>query len=165
MKQLVIIAAAAENDALGKNNALLWHLPDDFKRFKALTTGHKLIMGRKTLESLPKALPYRTHIVVTRNKSYIPPFPCSVVHTLEDAIALVDKEETAFVIGGGDLYQQTISRATRIELTRIHASFEADTFFPHIATDTWNLVDESYHQKDERHRYDFTYLTYQRKDF
>lgn len=163
MKQLVIIAAAAENNALGKNNALLWHLPDDFKRFKSLTTGHKLIMGRKTLESLPKALPHREHIVLTKNTAYTPPFPCTVVHTLESAFALIANDETAFVIGGGALYTQCIAFATTIELTRVHASFEADAFFPEWDMTQWELVQQEHHAKDERHKYAFTYLTYQRK--
>lgn len=162
MRQLILIAAAAENNALGKDNTLLWHLPDDFKHFKSLTMGHKLIMGRKTLESLPKALPHREHIVVTRNKKYVPPFPCTVVHTLESAFALVNDEETAFVIGGGTLYQQSMAFATAIELTRVHASFEADTFFPEIEVTQWELVQQEHHPQDDRHSYAFTYLTYQR---
>lgn len=163
MKQLILIAAAAENNALGKDNALLWHLPDDFQHFKSLTMNHKLIMGRKTLESLPKALPHREHIVITRNKTYNPPFPCTVVHTLENALALVNDEETAFIIGGGAIYKQAISFATAIELTRVHASFKADTFFPEIEATQWEVVHREYHPKDGRHPYDFTYFTYQRK--
>ena len=89
MKELIIIAAAAENNALGINNDLPWHLPDDFKRFKQLTTGHKIIMGRKTLESFPKALPNREHIVITRDRSYVPKFDCTIVHSLEDAVAQI----------------------------------------------------------------------------
>ncbi|MEM9649630.1 MAG: dihydrofolate reductase [Bacteroidota bacterium] len=162
MKQLIIIAAAGENNALGKDNDLPWHLPDDFKRFKALTSGHKIIMGRKTLESFPKALPNREHIAITRERGYTPKFQCEMVHSLEDAIALVGNHERAFIIGGGEIYKQAMDHATDIELTRIHASFEADTFFPPIDETQWKLTKEESHPKDEKHAYSFTYLTYTR---
>ncbi|WP_343487581.1 dihydrofolate reductase [Allomuricauda sp. d1] len=160
MNRLVIIAAAAENNALGINNDLPWHLPDDFKRFKALTSGHKIIMGRKTLESFPKPLPNREHIVVTRDKDYIPKFDCTLFHSLEEALHFAKIDERSFIIGGGEIYRQSMDHATDIELTRIHADFEADTFFPEIDEDIWQLVKEEYYAKDERHKYDFTYLTY-----
>ena len=164
MNRLIIIAAAGENNALGINNDLPWHLPDDFKRFKQLTSGHKIIMGRKTLESFPKALPDREHIVVTRDKNYIPKFPCKVVHSLEEGIALTKEDATAFIIGGGEIYKQSMDHATHIELTRVHASFEADTFFPEIDLKQWELVSEERHGKDERHKFDFTYQTFKRKE-
>ena len=164
MSKLIIIAAAAENNALGINNDLPWHLPDDFKRFKSLTTGHKIIMGRKTLESFPKALPNREHIVITRDKNYRPKFQCTVVNSIKSAIALTKKGEKAFIIGGGEIYKQSLKFATHIELTRIHASIEADTFFPEIDISEWLLIKEDYHPKDEMHKYDFTYLSYKRKD-
>ncbi|WP_222983267.1 dihydrofolate reductase [Flagellimonas meishanensis] len=163
MKRLVIIAAAGENNALGKDNDLPWHLPDDFKRFKALTSGHKIIMGRKTLESFPKPLPNREHIAITRERDYAPKFPCKVVNSLEEALALVGETETAYIIGGGEIYHQAMDVATDIELTRIHASFEADTFFPEIDGNQWTLVKEEHHPKDDRHAHSFTYLTYVRK--
>ncbi|MBS9462351.1 dihydrofolate reductase [Flagellimonas sp. 389] len=163
MKQLTIIAAAGENNALGINNDLPWHLPDDFKRFKALTTGHKIIMGRKTLESFPKALPNREHIVITRDKAYTPKFPCTLVHSITDAIALTANTQQAFIIGGGEIYKQAMEFATTIELTRIHASFEADTFFPEIDESIWALVKKEHHPKDEKHNYEFTYLTYSKR--
>lgn len=163
MKQLIIIAAAAENNALGINNDLPWHLPDDFKRFKTLTSGHKIIMGRKTLESFPKALPDREHIAITRDKDYKPQFPCNIVHSLKDAIALVGASERAFIIGGGEIYKQALYFATDIELTRIHSSFEADTFFPEIDDNKWELVKEEFHPKDEKHQHSFTYQTFSRK--
>lgn len=163
MRRLIIIAAAGENNALGINNDLPWHLPDDFKRFKTLTTGHKIIMGRKTLESFPKALPNREHIVITRDENYTPKFPCTIAHSIENAIELVVDEESAFIIGGGEIYRQAMKFATDIELTRIHDSFEADTFFPSIDTSEWELVNEAHHPKDEKHQHDFTYLSYRRK--
>lgn len=162
---LTLIAAAGENNALGKDNDLLWHLPNDFKRFKLLTTGHKIIMGRKTFKSFPKPLPNRTHIIITRDKNYNPNHPeCIVTHSLEEALNLVSEEETAFIIGGGEIYALAMEFANRIELTRVHHSFEqADTFFPEIDPSLWQLTEEHYHPKDERHQYDFTYLTYLRK--
>lgn len=163
MGKLIIIAAAAENNALGKDNDLIWHLPDDFKRFKELTSGHKIIMGRKTLESFPKPLPNRTHIAITRDEDYAPKFPCTIVHSMGDAMALVGEDETAFIIGGGNIYKQSMAIATDIELTRVHGTFEADAFFPEIDENQWKLVNEEYHPRDDRHKYDFTYLTYTRK--
>lgn len=163
MKRLIVIAAAAENNALGKDNDLVWHLPDDFKRFKSITSGHKIIMGRKTLESFPKPLPNREHIAITRDTDYVPKFPCTIVHSLDEAIALVKDGETAFIIGGGEIYKQSMAIATDIELTRVHGTFEADAFFPEIDKNKWELVNEEYHPKDERHDYAFTYLTYRRK--
>ena len=160
-----MIAAAAEDNALGKDNDLLWHLPDDFKRFKKLTTDHKIIMGRKTFESFSKPLPDRVHIIVTRDKNYKVDFKdCIVVHSLEDAITLVENDALAFIIGGGEIYKQGEKFANEVELTRVHANFEdADTFFPEIDPKIWKLVSEIHHEKDEHHKYAFSYLTYVRK--
>jgi dihydrofolate reductase len=160
-----MIAAAGEKNALGKDNDLLWHLPDDFKRFKTLTTGHPIIMGRKTFESFPKPLPNRKHIIITRDRGYQVPFEnCVVVHGLEAALGLVENEPLAYIIGGGEIYRQAEPLADTIELTRIHHDFpEADTFFPVIDENKWVLVRASHHQADERHKYSFTYLTYQRR--
>jgi len=164
VSKLIIIAAAAENNALGINNELPWHLPDDFKRFKNLTTGHKIIMGRKTLESFPKALPNRTHIVITRDKNYVPKFNCITVHSIEAAIVLTKNDTQSYIIGGGEIYKQSLEYATHIELTRVHSkTIEADTFFPEIDLKKWELIKEEYHPKDDRHSYDFSYLTYKRK--
>lgn len=165
MKTVIMIAAAAENNAIGKDNDLLWHLPDDFKRFKKLTTGHNIIMGRKTFESFPKPLPSRTHIIITRDTSYtVDHEQCVVVHSLETALDIV-KDEIAYIIGGGEIYKLAESHATKIELTRVHATFEdSDTFFPNINETDWELISSEYHSKDERHKFDFTYLTYRRKN-
>lgn len=164
MNTITLIAAASKNNALGKDNDLLWHLPDDFKRFKKLTTGHKIIMGRKTFESFPKPLPNRTHIVITRDKDYTIDFEeCIVVHSIEAALKLVENDEISYVIGGGEIYRQSEKFANKIELTRVHKAFDADTFFPEIDLNDWELIEEEYHQRDEKHKYDFTYLTYVRK--
>jgi dihydrofolate reductase len=159
---IILIAAAAENNALGKNNDLVWHLPDDFKRFKELTSNHYIIMGRKTFESFPKLLPNRTHIIVTRQKNYHPDH-CIVVDSLEKALEFIPKEEDGFIIGGGEIYKQALKFAHVIELTRVHASYEADTFFPEINFNEWQLIEEIYHPKDDKHAVDFSYLTYIRK--
>ena len=164
MNTIVLIAAASKNNALGKDNDLLWHLPDDFKRFKKLTSGHKIIMGRKTFQSLPKPLPNRTHIIITRDRDYTVDFDdCIVVHSIEAALKLVEDDEISFVIGGGEIYRQSEKYATKIELTRVHRAFEADTFFPEIDLNDWKLIEEEYHPRDEKHKYDFTFLTYTRK--
>lgn len=159
---LTIIAAAAENNALGKDNQLVWHLPDDFKRFKSLTSGHYIIMGRKTFESFPKPLPNRTHVIITRQTDYKVPEGCLVVSNLQEAINSCPKEEEVFVIGGGQIYQQAIDLVDKIDLTRVHTSVEADTFFPEIDLSKWELVFEEFHPKDEKHNFDFTFLTYKK---
>ena len=163
MNKLIIIAAAAENNALGINNDLPWHLPDDFKRFKNLTTGHKIIMGRKTLESFPKALPNREHIVITRDKNYKPKIECTIVNSIDAAIELTKDDKHSYIIGGGEIYKQSLDYATHIELTRVHAILDADTFFPEIDKAKWTLIKEEKHLKDDKHKYDFTYLTYKRR--
>ena len=160
---LTIIAAASENNALGKDNQLLWHLPEDFKRFKTLTSGHYIIMGRKTFESFPKPLPNRTHLIITRQPNYQAPEGCVVVSSLEKAMELCPANEEAFVIGGGEIYQQAINIVDKIDVTRVHTTIDADTFFPEIDTNIWKLVFEEFHPKDEKHAFDFTFLTYVRR--
>lgn len=159
---IIMIAAAAENNALGKNNAMLWHLPDDFKRFKALTTGHHIIMGRKTFESFPKPLPNRTHIIITKQKDYQPENGI-VVNSIEAAIAACPAGENAFIIGGGQIYELGLPLTDKIELTRVHGTFEADAFFPEFNPSEWELTDAEFHDKDAKHDYSFTYQTFIRK--
>lgn len=159
---ITIIAAAAQNNALGKNNQLIWYLSDDLKRFKSLTLDGYIIMGRKTFESLPGILPKRKHIVITRNPEFRQE-GVVVVQSLEQALEVVPSDEVAFVVGGGEIYAQTINIADKIELTRVHHDFEADTFFPEIDLDKWELVSSEFHPKDEKHQYDFTFETYLRK--
>ena len=163
---ITVIAAAAENNALGKNNNLVWHLPDDFKRFKQLTSGHYIIMGRKTFESFPKPLPNRTHIIITRQKKYAEKINCDsciVVESIENAIAKTNPNEENFIIGGGEIYKQSLAFADKIELTRVHGTFAADAFFPEINSDEWILENEEYHPKDEKHQTDFSFQTYIKK--
>lgn len=159
---VIMVVAAAENNALGKDNDLLWHLPDDFKRFRQITTGHPIIMGRKTFESLPKMLPNRTHVIITRQKDYKPE-GCIVVDSLEKALALYPKNEDVFIIGGGEIFKIAMPLTDVVELTRVHANFDADTFFPELNPDEWQLSGSEFHPKDERHAYDFTFETYTKK--
>ena len=158
---ITMIAAAGENNELGLNNDLVWHLPDDFKRFKDLTSHHHIIMGRKTLQSFPKLLPNRTHIVITRDKDFSQQ-NVVVTHSMEEALRAVRNDEQPFIIGGGEIYEIGMDVAHRIELTRVHGRFKADTFFPEIPQSEWKLVSEVYHPKDPRHAYSFTYETWDR---
>lgn len=156
-----MIAAAGEQNELGKDNDLVWHLPDDFKRFKELTTGHYIIMGRKTFESFPKPLPNRTHVVISRNTHYIKE-GAVVVGSLEEAVDLAKNDPQPFIIGGGEIYKLGMKVADKIELTRVHGTFEADTFFPEIPETKWKLISKTEHPKDDKHAYAFTYETWVR---
>lgn len=159
---ITLIAAAAENNALGKDNRMIWHLPDDFKRFKQLTTGHHIIMGRKTLESMNGPLPNRTNVVITRQGDYVYD-GCVIVHSLDEALAACPQNEEVFIIGGGEIYNQSINKADKIELTRVHTTMEADAFFPEINENEWTLTESVYHDKDEKHKLDFVFETWVRK--
>jgi len=159
---ITIIAAVSENNALGKDNDLVWHLPDDFKRFKQLTTGHHIVMGRKTFESFPKPLPNRIHIVITRDKNYKKE-GAVVVHSLKEALKIAKKDKQPYIIGGGEIYKQALPLTEKLELTRVHATVEADTFFPEIDEKEWELIHQEFHPKDDKHEFAFTYLTYIRK--
>jgi len=159
-KTITIIVAAAENDAIGKNNDLIWSLPDDLKRFKRLTSGHCIIMGRKTFDSFPGLLPNRKHIVISKKSESYFPDEVVVVNNFEDAIKATNEDENPYVIGGGQIYNLAMKHSDIIELTRIHEEFEADTFFPKINWDEWELINEENHEIDERHKYSFTYKTY-----
>ena len=162
MGTVTMIAAAGENNALGKDNDLVWHLPDDFRRFKTLTTGHYIIMGRKTFESFPQPLPNRTHVVITRQKDYHPE-GAVIVHSLEEALKVAQEDPQPFIIGGGEIFDLGMDVTDKIERTRVHGKFEADAFFPELDLEKWDLISSEYHGKDERHNYDFTFLTYVRR--
>ena len=159
---IVMIAAVAENNALGKNNELVWHLPNDFKRFKELTSEHYIIMGRKTFESFPKPLPNRTHVVITRQENYQPE-GCIVVNSIENAIKACPENEIIYIIGGGEIYNQGLAFSDKIEITKVHAEFEADAFFPEVKAEEWELVQSDFNAKDEKHLYDYTYQTFVKK--
>jgi dihydrofolate reductase len=157
---IIMIAAASENNALGKNNEMIWNLPNDFKRFKNLTSGHHIIMGRKTFKSLEKPLPNRTHIVITRQKNYAPE-GCIVVHSMEEAIEICPENENSYIIG--EIYTLGMTFSDKIELTLVHHNFEADAFFPEIELKDWEITNSEFQPKDEKHLFNYTYQTYSRK--
>ncbi len=159
---IILIVAVAENNALGKDNQIIWHLPDDFKRFKQLTSNHYIVMGRKTFESFPKPLPNRTHVVISRQKNYQPE-GCIVVQNLEEALSVCPKNEDIFIIGGAQIYELALPICDKLELTRVHKSYDADAFFSAIDFSKWDLISSEHHPKDEKHAVDFTYETYMRK--
>lgn len=162
-KNITIIAAVGENNSLGKDNKLIWHLSDDLKHFKNLTKGHHVIMGRKTFESMPKALPNRTNVVISRQKDYVAE-NAQVVDSLETALALAQEDDRPFIIGGGEIYSQALAFADCIELTRVHDDFEADTFFPEIDTAVWREVWRENHDKDDKHAHAFSFIRYEKID-
>ncbi|WP_242130698.1 dihydrofolate reductase [Aestuariivivens marinum] len=160
--EITIIAAAAKNNAIGKDNKLIWHLSDDLKRFKNLTNGHFIIMGRKTFESFPKPLPNRTHVVITRQENYTVPDGVIVVNNLDDALDAAKNDSQPFIIGGGEIYNQAMAIADKIELTRVHENFDADTYFPNIDTTIWKEMAHTLHDKDENNDYKYSFITYKR---
>ncbi|MBL6646410.1 MAG: dihydrofolate reductase [Flavobacteriaceae bacterium] len=161
-QRITMIAAVSTNHALGKDNQLIWHLSDDLKHFKNLTKGHHVIMGRKTFESMPKALPNRTNVVITRQPDYSAE-NAVVVSSLADAVKVAQSDSRPFIIGGGEIYAQAMEIAHEIELTRVHGEFEADTFFPEIDLNIWEEVWREEHPTDEKHDYAFSFIRYQRK--
>ena len=163
MKNLSIIVAVSENFGIGKNNDLLWHIPDDLKRFKKLTTGHTIIMGKKTYESLPvKPLPNRVNIVITDVPGET--FEgCEMAYSIEEAIAKCPEDDECFVIGGGMIYKQFLDKVDKLYITFVHKNFAADTFFPEFDMKEWDLVDEENHQKDGNLGFSYTYTIYTRK--
>jgi dihydrofolate reductase len=160
---LSALVAADENNAIGKDNDLLWSLPDDMRFFKTVTMGHAVIMGRRTLESLGRPLKNRENICITRNGSYKPE-GVHIVHSIEAAINLAKtmEPEEAFLLGGGEIFQQGLHLCDRVYLTRVHAVYEADTFFPELIPAEWKEVERQEHPADERHAVPFTFLTYDR---
>ena len=156
-----IIVAIADNNAIGKDNALLWHISEDLKFFKRTTMGCPVIMGRKTFESIGRPLPKRTNIVVTRG-GFEAPEGVVVVASLEEAFASVPGDvERAFVIGGGQIYAQAMSQADRLIVTHVHTVIEdADTFFPSIDPSVWSVADRSELQSDPETGYSFEFVEY-----
>ena len=156
---ITIIVAASENNVIGNNNKLIWHLSDDLKRFKNLTKGHYVIMGRKTFESMPRALPNRTNVIITRKENYIAE-NAIVTNSLESALKIASDDAQPFIIGGGEIYNIALNISDRIELTRVHNNFEGDTTFPEIDKEEWIESNRVEKKKDETHSYDFTFITY-----
>jgi dihydrofolate reductase len=157
-----MIVAVDENNAIGKDNKLLWHITEDLKYFKSITNGHPVIMGRKTFESIGKALPNRMNIVISRNLRFVAP-GCTVVSSLDDAIAVASKtDDNQFVIGGASVYGEAIRVADTIYLTVVHNKYDADAFFPEIPDTEWNEVERIDFEKGKDFDYPFSFLKLQK---
>jgi len=156
---IIIIAAIANNNALGKDNKLIWHLSADLKRFKKLTTGHHIIMGRKTFESIGKPLPNRTSIIITRNKGYQQE-DCLVANSLEEAIKMVKNDASPYIIGGAQIYKEAIKIADKLDITFVHHSFEADVFFPKIDLNIWKEVSRETFEPDKKNKFKYSFVSY-----
>ena len=158
-----IIVAVSENHVIGKDNKLIWHLPADLKFFKSLTMGHTMIMGRKTFDSIGKALPGRTSLIITRNKNYKAPEGCIVCHSMKDALKLSEKmrETETFIIGGSEIFNEAAEFADKIYYTEIKEKFEGDTFFK-LDKNKWKEVKREDHSKDEKNKYNFAFVEYER---
>lgn len=156
-----IIVATDEQNVIGKDNELIWHLPDDLKFFKQLTSGHSIIMGRKTFESIGRPLPNRTNIIITNDQHYKAE-GCHVVHSLNDALRICEHDNERFVVGGEQIYRLALPFATRVYLTRVHHSFEGDRHFPELGSE-WEAVEKLDHAADDKHAYSFTFITYEKR--
>ncbi len=164
MSELCIVVAAAENNVIGKDNQLLWHLPKDLKFFKQTTSGGTVIMGRKTFESVGKPLPNRRNIVITRQSDFHAE-GTEVVHSLEAALEQCGDENRVFIIGGAEIYRQALPLTTELYLTRVHAAPDGDTYFPEMDPSEWDLLWQEIHPADERHAHAFTFLHYRKRPF
>ncbi len=159
--RLSAIAAMAANRVIGAHNQLPWRLPADLARFKRLTMGHTLLMGRKTYESIGRPLPGRTFIVVTRQQGYAPQ-GVQVAHTVNEALARAQGEDEVFIAGGAELYAQTLDRWDRLYLTRIERDFPGDTYFPKVDLSGWTLTEQEHHPASRPEDLPYTFLTYER---
>jgi dihydrofolate reductase len=160
---ITVIAAIATNNALGKDNDLIWHLPADLKRFKKVTTGHYIVMGRNTFESIGRPLPNRTTIIITRNKNYFKE-GCLIANSLEQAVEMSKEEAQVFIIGGAQIYKETIAKnlAQQLDITLVHKDFEADVYFPEIDAKIWKEVARENFKADEKNKLDYSFITYQK---
>ncbi|MDO9039163.1 MAG: dihydrofolate reductase [Lutibacter sp.] len=159
---VTIMAAIAANNALGKDNQLIWHLPADLKRFKKTTLNHAVIMGRKTYESLGKPLPNRTNILITRDKNYNAE-GCMVVNSVKEALkTAAEVDENPFILGGAEIYTQAMPFADKLDITFVHHQFEADVFFPEIDKTTWKETSRENFKADENNKYDYSFVTFER---
>ena len=159
-----IIVAVSENGVIGKDNQLIWRLPNDLKRFKALTLGHPMIMGRKTFESIGKPLPGRTSIVITRNQDFKAD-GILVVHSLDEALTEARKieQQEVFIIGGGELYKQALPIADKLYITKVETVTDGDTFFEISNPEQWEEIARTIHQADDRHIFSFNFVNYSKK--
>lgn len=152
-----LIVAMGENRVIGLDNQMPWHLPADLKYFKKTTTGHSIVMGRKTFQSIGRPLPNRKNIILTRDTSFSAN-GCQVLHSIEEVLELAKKEDI-FVIGGAQIYKQFLSDAEKLYITKINESFEGDTFFPEIG-DEWTLISSEKHAPDDKNTYEYEFQVY-----
>lgn len=161
---VTIVVAMGLGNEIGAKNQLLWHLPADLKHFKEITSGHPIIMGRKTYESIGKPLPNRTNIVISRKKDWFEE-GILIVGSIKEALKFAKKiDEEIFIIGGGNIYEQTLELTDKLEVTQVKTKLEADVFFPKISTKIWKKTSENCHEKDEKNAFDFCFQTYERKN-
>lgn len=158
---LTLIAAMAKNRVIGKDNDLIWHFPEDLKHFKSLTSGHHVIMGRKTFESVGRPLPKRVNIIITRQKDYQAE-GCKIAGSLEEALAMVENDDQPFIVGGAEIYKQSLNFANTIELTLIEAEYVGDTFFPEFDPSIWKLARGEKKEADDKHAHPYEFLTYKK---
>ena len=158
---LSLIVAVAQNGVIGDRNALLWHISEDLKHFKALTSGHPVVMGRKTYEPLGRPLPNRTNVVISRQELEIP--GCRVVHSLDEALALFPGDEEVFIIGGAQIYAEALPRADRFYLTRVFHDYEGDTRFPEWDEAQWRLVSSEAFPCGREYPWPFTFECWERR--
>lgn len=156
-----LIVATAENNVIGSGNKMLWHLPNDFKYFKNKTLHHSILMGRKTFESIGKALPERRNIVITKDYHYQGQ-AIDVANSFDEAMSYCRDEPQVFVIGGGQIYEQALPFAEKVFLTRVHTTINGEVKFPELSNEEWKLVSQDKHIKDEKHEYDYTFEEYVR---
>ncbi|MDT7832361.1 dihydrofolate reductase [Flavobacteriaceae bacterium S356] len=161
---ITIIAAIGSRNELGKDNDLIWYLPADLKRFKKVTIGNYIVMGRNTYESIGKPLPNRTTVIITRNKSYTQE-GCIVAHSIEEALEISKEQQHVFIIGGAEIYKQCLQNdlVDRLDITRVHEQFEADVFFPEIDSKKWEIISREDHEADEKNKFDYSFISYQKK--
>ena len=161
---LSIIVAKAQNNIIGKDNKLLWHIPEDLKRFKDLTTGHTIIMGRKTFESLGRVLPNRKHIVFTQNSDFkVNDENVKIVHSMLEIQEYIENKEENFVIGGAMIYNLLMPYVNKMYITEIHKDFEGDTVFPKINLDIWKEVSREKGEDIEQNDLEYDFVVYERK--
>jgi dihydrofolate reductase len=162
--QIILIVAKAKNNVIGKDNQLIWKLSSDLKRFKTLTSGHYILMGRKTFESLGKPLPNRTHLIISRNSDYQAPEGHYAFPSVEDAFIFCNKIglDQLFIIGGGQIYQETINLCDVLEITEVDAKPDGDTLFPEINPEIWKEVDKESFLADEKNEYPYAFVRYEK---
>ncbi|MFD1738386.1 dihydrofolate reductase [Bacillus salitolerans] len=155
------VVAMDENQVIGRNNELPWHIPGDLAYFKRVTMGHSIVMGRKTHESIGRPLPGRENIILTRNLGYESE-ACTVIHSLDEIKVLEQHHKEIFVIGGAEIFKELLPIADRLYLTKIHHEFEGDTFFPTVNWEEWSIIEQETGIKDEKNPYDYEFITYER---